>query len=79
MGKNPLINGITSTETLCIVEFEENVMTSTETNVKLVIKEYYNKNVEFNKYFNKIQKLKTKEDVTLTHNETKFECRANKF
>lgn len=29
IGKNPLINGITSTETVCAIEFGENVITST--------------------------------------------------
>lgn len=28
IGKNPLINGITSTETVCDIEFGGNVMTS---------------------------------------------------
>jgi len=28
IGKNPLINGITSTEIHCVIEFGENVMTS---------------------------------------------------
>lgn len=33
MGKNPLISGITSTETFCAVEFGGNVMISTSNNL----------------------------------------------
>lgn len=39
MGKYPLINGITSTETLCDNDFEENVMTSKKKNNKYINKQ----------------------------------------
>jgi len=38
IGKNPLINGITSTETLCVIELGGNVMTSMKIIAILIIK-----------------------------------------